>query len=138
MLAKRRHLIIIGSILVVAVDTYEVAILQVVELGRDGLAAWTTALKALIVIEDLVGEFLVGLTGCKDLRTLEAFWCRLGITSFADKGAILFLKELLTADGLVAFDAAQTLRVVILVLIRGNRRGCYDGTIARVTVVLHS
>lgn len=86
--------------------TNEVAILQVVELGRYGLAAWTTALEALIVIEDLVGEFLVRLARRKDLLALEAFGRRLGIACFADKGAVLFFKELLAADGLVAFDAA--------------------------------
>jgi hypothetical protein len=95
---QRCYFIIVSAILVIAVNTNEISVLQVIELSRDRFAAWATALEAFMVIKNLVGEFLVGLAWREYVLALEALWCRLGVAGLTDKCAILFLKKLLSAD----------------------------------------
>lgn len=116
----------IHAVFVVAFGAQESIVLEVVELGRDRLATRTHTLEALVVIVDLVGDFLVRLAGAERLAASATLGRVLFVALFAHERARLLLNELLAAHRFAALVASQTLRVVVLVLVRGHWRRWQD------------
>lgn len=116
----------IGSVLVIAVRTYKLAVLEVVELGGYWFFARTDALEAIVVVEQLIGDLLVRLAGAERQAAFSALGRVLFVTVLAHECACFLLYELLAAQRTRAFRAAQALRMVVLVLVgRYWRRRCY-------------
>ena len=116
----------IGTVLVIAVRTYKLAVLEVVELGSDWFFARTDALEAIVVVEQLIGDLLVRLAGAERQAAFSALGRVLFVTVLAHQRACFLLYELFAAQRTRAFRAAQALRMVVLVLVgRYWRRRCY-------------
>ena len=96
--------------------------------------ARTAAREALVVVEDVLVELLVGLAGREYHAALDALGRRLGVAVLAYERVVLALDELLAAEHRVARVTRQALGMIRVVLVRANGRRRLDRLVALATI----